>query len=53
MNFGWDLRADERGVDVPVHEIGHVQGATNAPEPLQANVFKRSTSLKKFCLLTK
>jgi len=30
-----------------------LQGATNAPEPLQANVFKRSTSLKKFCLLTK
>jgi hypothetical protein len=30
-----------------------IQGATSAPEPLQANVFKRSTSLKKFCLLTK
>ena len=26
MNFGWDLRADERGVDVPVHEIGHALG---------------------------
>lgn len=23
MNFGWDLRTDPRGVDVPVHEIGH------------------------------
>lgn len=26
MNFGWDLRADPRGVDVPVHEIGHTLG---------------------------
>ncbi|MBE8989338.1 hypothetical protein IQ275_19595 [Nostoc sp. LEGE 12450] len=26
MNFGWDLRADSRGVDVPVHEIGHTLG---------------------------
>jgi hypothetical protein len=26
MNFGWDLRADRRGVDVPVHEIGHTLG---------------------------
>ncbi|MEG4083614.1 matrixin family metalloprotease [Microcoleus sp. POL10_C6] len=26
MNFGWDLRADPRGVDVPVHEIGHALG---------------------------
>jgi len=27
MNFGWDLTADPRGVDVPVHEIGHTLGA--------------------------
>ncbi len=26
MNFGWDLKADPRGVDVPVHEIGHTLG---------------------------
>jgi hypothetical protein len=26
MNFGWDLRADPRGVDVPTHEIGHSLG---------------------------
>jgi Astacin (Peptidase family M12A) len=26
MNFGWDLRADPRGVGVPVHEIGHTLG---------------------------
>jgi hypothetical protein len=26
MNFGWDLRTDPRGVDVPVHEIGHTLG---------------------------
>jgi hypothetical protein len=26
MNFGWDLMADPRGVDVPVHEIGHTLG---------------------------
>jgi hypothetical protein len=26
MNFGWDLTADPRGVDVPVHEIGHTLG---------------------------
>jgi hypothetical protein len=26
MNFGWDLRADSRGVGVPVHEIGHTLG---------------------------
>lgn len=26
MNFGWDLRADPRRVDVPVHEIGHTLG---------------------------
>ncbi|MBF2006587.1 MAG: matrixin family metalloprotease [Chlorogloeopsis fritschii C42_A2020_084] len=26
MNFGWDLRSDPRGVDVPVHEIGHTLG---------------------------
>ena len=26
MNFGWDLRADPRGLDVPVHEIGHTLG---------------------------
>jgi hypothetical protein len=26
MNFGWDLTQDARGVDVPVHEIGHTLG---------------------------
>ncbi len=26
MNFGWDLQTDPRGVDVPVHEIGHTLG---------------------------
>jgi hypothetical protein len=26
MNFGWDLTKDRRGVDVPVHEIGHTIG---------------------------
>ena len=26
MNFGWDLERDPRGVDVPVHEIGHTLG---------------------------
>jgi hypothetical protein len=26
MNFGWDLTADPRGVDTPVHEIGHTLG---------------------------
>lgn len=26
MNFGWDLQADPRRVDVPVHEIGHTLG---------------------------
>jgi hypothetical protein len=26
MNFGWDLHEDPRGVDVPVHEIGHTLG---------------------------
>ena len=26
MNFGWDLRRDRRGVDTPVHEIGHTLG---------------------------
>lgn len=26
MNFGWDLTRDPRGVDVPVHEIGHTLG---------------------------
>jgi hypothetical protein len=26
MNFGWNLMTDPRGVDVPVHEIGHTLG---------------------------
>lgn len=26
MNFGWDLQADPRRVDVPAHEIGHTLG---------------------------
>lgn len=26
MNFGQDLRMDSRGVDVPIHEIGHTLG---------------------------
>ncbi|MCR1024512.1 M12 family metallopeptidase [Cellulophaga baltica] len=26
MNFGWDLTLDPRGVDTPVHEIGHALG---------------------------
>lgn len=26
MNFGWDLSRDPRGVDTPVHEIGHTLG---------------------------
>ena len=26
MNFGWDLTTDSRGVDTPVHEIGHTLG---------------------------
>jgi len=26
MNFGWDLTQDPRGVDTPVHEIGHALG---------------------------
>ncbi|REK17459.1 MAG: hypothetical protein DWQ37_06625 [Planctomycetota bacterium] len=26
MNFGWDLTRDPRGVDTPVHEIGHSLG---------------------------
>jgi hypothetical protein len=34
-------------------EVKAVQGATSAPEPLQANVFARSTRLKNFGLLTK
>lgn len=29
MNFGWDLTADTRGVDTPVHEIGHTLGFTH------------------------
>lgn len=30
MNFGWDLRNDSRGVDTPVHEIGHTLGLPHA-----------------------
>lgn len=26
MNFGWDVTRDPRGVDTPVHEIGHTLG---------------------------
>lgn len=26
MNFGWRIASDSRGVDVPVHEIGHTLG---------------------------
>jgi len=26
MNFGWDLTRDPRGLDTPVHEIGHTLG---------------------------
>ena len=26
MNFGWDLTRDSRGLDTPVHEIGHTLG---------------------------
>jgi hypothetical protein len=26
MNFGWSIAGDSRGVDVPVHEIGHTLG---------------------------
>lgn len=26
MNFGWDLRNDSRGLDTPIHEIGHALG---------------------------
>ncbi|GAB5474507.1 MAG: hypothetical protein Mars2KO_26060 [Maribacter sp.] len=26
MNFGWDLTQDSRGLDTPVHEIGHTLG---------------------------
>lgn len=30
MNFGWDLTRDPRGVDTPVHEIGHTLGFPHA-----------------------
>jgi len=26
MNFGWDLATDPRGLDTPIHEIGHALG---------------------------
>lgn len=49
MNFGYDLTRDSRGVDVPVHEIGHTLGFPHEHQnPFSGIVWDREAVLDYF-----
>lgn len=49
MNFGQDLRNDSRGVDVPVHEIGHTLGFPHEHQnPFSGIVWDRQAVIDRF-----
>lgn len=49
MNFGSDLRQDSRGVDVPVHEIGHSLGFPHEHQnPFAGIVWNRDAVIDYF-----
>lgn len=49
MNFGQDLRHDSRGVDVPVHEIGHTLGFPHEHQnPFSGIVWNRQAVIDRF-----
>lgn len=49
MNFGYDLTQDSRGVDVPVHEIGHTLGFPHSHQnPFSGIVWNRQAVIDYF-----
>lgn len=49
MNFGSDLTQDSRGVDVPVHEIGHTLGFPHSHQnPFSGIVWNRQAVIDEF-----
>ena len=49
MNFGQDLTQDSRGVDVPVHEIGHTLGFPHSHQnPFSGIVWNREAVIDYF-----
>lgn len=49
MNFGYDLTKDRRGVDVPVHEIGHTLGFPHSHQnPFSGIVWNRDAVIDYF-----
>ena len=49
MNFGQDLTQDHRGVDVPVHEIGHTLGFPHSHQnPFSGIVWNESAVIEYF-----